>query len=97
MVWGMGLGGTNQCGHKNVASGVVRGVIVAVVRSGVVRRVRTGAIFAFESWGFNVAGAGSDASAEVGWESGAASSEGCEMGFVAPREGEAGCEAAREL
>jgi hypothetical protein len=87
---------TYQCGHKNVASGVVRGVIVAVVRSGVVRSVRTGAIFASEliSW-FDAAGA--EVGAEVGWESGVASSEGCEMGLVAPREGEAGCEAAREL
>jgi hypothetical protein len=45
----LGLGGTNQCGHKNVASGVVRGVIVSVVRLAFVRRVRTGAIFASES------------------------------------------------
>jgi hypothetical protein len=92
----MGLGGTNQCGQRNVASDVVRGIIVSVVRLGVVRRVMTGAIFAlaFNSWGFN---AGAEVGAEVGWESGVASSEGWKMGFVAETEGEAGCEAASEL
>jgi hypothetical protein len=37
-----------------------------VVRLGVVRRVRTGAIFALESWGFNAADAGAEVGAEVG-------------------------------
>ena len=84
---------TYQCGQRKVASEVVRGVIVEAERLGVVRRVRTGD---------EVPVLGFETGAEVGWlvgwdESGVEISEGCEDSFVAPSEGEAGCEAAREL
>lgn len=90
-----------QCGQRKVASEVVRGVIWAAVRSGVVRRVRTG-----DGEAAAAALVRDGRGAEVGWlvgwfvgweESGEEISEGCVEGLVAPREGEAGCEAAREL
>ena len=85
-----------QCGQRNVASEVVKGVIDSVVRLGFVRRVRMGDVL--EDFGLDV-GAG----AEVGWldvagweDSGEGRSEGCEESFVALREGEPGWESARE-
>jgi hypothetical protein len=51
---------TYQCGQRNVASEVVKGVISSVERLGVVRRIRTGDVF--EDFGVEV-GAG----AEIGW------------------------------
>lgn len=86
---------TYQCGQRNVASAVVRGAIIAAVMFGVVRSWRTGD-------GEETA-LGFETGAEVGWlmgscwESGDVSSEGCVEGLVAPRAGEPGCEAAREL
>ena len=85
-----------QCGQRNVASDVVKGAIVAAVRFGVVRRVRTGVVLDDEDEdGFEV---GAEVGWLVGWEdSGDGRSGGCEGSFVAPREGEPGWESAREL
>jgi hypothetical protein len=98
-VRGRGLDGregglTYQCGQRNVASEVVNGVMASVVRSGVVRRVKTGDVF--EDFGVEV-GAGAEVGWIVGWEdSGEGRSEGCEESLVAPRAGEPGWESARE-
>ena len=84
-----------QCGQRNVASEVVKGVVAAAERFGVVRRVRTGVVP--DSLGTEV-GAGAEVGWLVGWEdSGEGMSEGCEESFVAPRAGEPGWESAREL
>jgi hypothetical protein len=104
----LGLNGrrrTYQCGQSSVASGVMRGAIEAAVMFGVVRRARTGV----EPLGLppvvddEMVGLGADVG---GWVwcfdcerlvSGDEVSSGCEEIFVAPRDGEAGCEAASEL
>jgi len=61
-----------------------------------VRRVRTGVVL--DCFGVEVGADGAEVGWLVGWEdSGEGISEGCEESFVAPREGEPGWEAAREL
>lgn len=96
------LGYTYQCGQSSIASGVIRGAIESAVMFGVVRRART----ASEALGLLVDGLGADVGnwgcfccgccceRLIGCEEVSGS---CDESFVAPREGEAGCEAASEL